>query len=377
MTSDDLLYRDLQQHLDRQAVGFPAARSGADLRLLKRLFTPDEARLALHLTDRPSPTEEIVARAGGCFPPDRVTALLESMFSKGAIGWKKKNGADRWSVLPLVIGMYEQQDGSPSHGFLQDADAYFRSPAFGRSFLSVKPSQMRTIPLARSIPVEHRVATYDQVRAIVDGSAGPFVVLPCICRKGKAMNGKPCARVDREETCLAFGDMAAGVLRRGHGREVTRREVVEILRRNEEDGLVLQPANTRQPEFICSCCGCCCGMLSLQKFLPRPVDFWTTDYRAEITPSACSRCGTCVERCQVNAVKLSGPSGEATIDRHRCIGCGLCVVTCPSGAVRLEHRESAPPPANDEELLDRIRENKKGPLAQMRVVVKAALRMKP
>ena len=61
--SDDAIYRSLQQHLDRQAVGFPSVKSGADIRLLRRLFTPEEARLALHLSCRPLPTDTVVASA--------------------------------------------------------------------------------------------------------------------------------------------------------------------------------------------------------------------------------------------------------------------------------------------------------------------------
>jgi electron transport complex protein RnfB len=141
--------------------------------------------------------------------------------------------------------------------------------------------------------------------------------------------------VTREETCLAFGDMAAMVLRRKHGREVAREEVLAILERNQENGLVLQPANAQKPEFICSCCGCCCGMLSIQKRLPRPSDFWSSSYLAEVSAEACAQCGTCVSRCQVNAVTLSGPAGEAVVNPDRCIGCGLCVPTCPEEAVSL------------------------------------------
>ena len=236
---------------------------------------------------------------------------------------------------------------------------------------------MRTIPINQSIPVEHPVATYDQIRGVVDASPGPFVVLPCICRRSKAMRNKPCAKTSREETCLAFGDMAKMVLRRKHCREVTRDEVLAILRQNEEDGLVLQPANARQPEFVCSCCGCCCGMLSYQKLLPHPVDFWASAYHAEVSAAACSQCGTCVSRCQVGAVTLAGRSGEAKINLSRCIGCGLCVPTCPSEAVRLKKKESEPvPPADEEDLYDQVMANKKGALGQLKILVKVALRMK-
>ena len=371
------VYRRLQRHLDAQAVGFPAAWSGADIRLLRRLFDPDEARAALHLSCRPKPAGEIVERAAAEFSEVQLTRLLESMFAKGAIGWKEKAGVGRWYLMPLVVGMYEGQDGDPSPEFLRDAHAYFKTLGFSAAFVAVQPSQMRTIPINRSIPVEHHVATYDHIRGIVDASPGPFVVLPCICRRGKALRGKPCAKTSREETCLAFGDMARMVLRRRHCREVTRDDVLEILRRNEDDGLVLQPANTRQPEFVCSCCGCCCGMLSYQKLLPHPVDFWASTYRAEVSPAACSQCGTCVSRCQVGAVSLDGPSGEARINPGRCIGCGLCVPTCPSEAVRLIRKESEPiPPVNEEDLYDQVMANKKGALGRLMILLKVALRMK-
>jgi ferredoxin len=166
-------------------------------------------------------------------------------------------------------------------------------------------------------------------------------------------------------------------LRRKHCREVTRDEVLAILRQNEDDGLVLQPANTRQPEFICSCCGCCCGMLSYQKFLPHPADFWSSNYYAEVSIEACAHCGTCVSRCQVNAVTLTGPSGEAQVDLSRCIGCGICIPTCPSDAIRLKQRDTATVPPKDEEALcDEIMANKKGAAEKLQMVLKVALKMK-
>jgi electron transport complex protein RnfB len=377
MNIDNDIYRLLQQHLDKQAVGFPSVKSGADIRLLKQLFSPEEAKLALHLTYKPEPTGAITERAGSEFSPEQANNLLDSMLMKGAIGWKEKGGVSHWCVMPLVVGMYECQDGNPSPEFLADVDAYMRTLKFGKTFLSVKPSQMRTIPIKVSIPAEHHVATYDQVRTIVMDSPGPFVVLPCICRKSESMKNKPCTKTSREETCLAFGDMAKMVLRRKHCREVSRGDVLEILRQNEEDGLVLQPANTRQPEFICSCCGCCCGMLSFQKFLPHPSDFWSSNYYAEIATDACSQCGTCVTRCQVGAVSLTGPSGEAKISLSRCIGCGLCVPTCPSEAIRLKKKDTeTAPPADEEALYDEVMANKKSGPEQFMMLMKAALEMK-
>jgi electron transport complex protein RnfB len=371
------VYRRLQRHLDNQAVGFPASWSGADIRLLKRLFSPDEAQLALFLSYKPLPAGRIIERAAAVFSAEQTERLLESMFAKGAISWKEKDGTGHWYVIPLVVGMYEHQDGAPSAEFLHDAGAYFKTLSYSAAILAVKPSQLRTIPINQSIPVEHPVATYDRIRSVVADSPGPFVVLPCICRRSKAMRGKPCAKTTREETCLAFGGLASMVLRRKHCRAVTRDEVLAILQKNEDDGLVLQPANTRQPEFVCSCCGCCCGMLAIQKQLPHPVDFWASDYYAEVSSAACAQCGTCVSRCQVGAVTLDDRSGAAQINLSRCIGCGLCVPSCPAAAIRLEKKHSEPlPPVDEEDLYDQVMANKKGGLEQLKMLAKVALKMK-
>ena len=57
MSTPDLedgdLYRKLQRHLDRMPVAFPPTESGVEIRILQRLFTPDEARMALCLSAIP------------------------------------------------------------------------------------------------------------------------------------------------------------------------------------------------------------------------------------------------------------------------------------------------------------------------------------
>ena len=44
MSTEIDVYRELQRHLDRLAIGFPSTESGVDLRILKHLFAPEEAR---------------------------------------------------------------------------------------------------------------------------------------------------------------------------------------------------------------------------------------------------------------------------------------------------------------------------------------------
>jgi electron transport complex protein RnfB len=311
------------------------------------------------------------------FTAERTISLLESAVQKGAIGWKIKNGVPHWYVMPVVIGIYEAQDGEPSRRFLAVHNSYSRTMNYGKSFLSVKPSQMRTIPVHKSVTVEHHIATYDEIRSLVRSSPGPFVVLKCICRETQKMAGKDCRQTARLETCLGMGDMAAMVLRRNHGRKISADEAQALLQQNEDEGLVLQPANEQNAEFVCSCCGCCCGMLRYQKMLPRPLDFWSSNFYAQVATGACTKCGACVKRCQVNAVTLSGPDETAKINLTRCIGCGLCVTACPKKAILLVKKEQVTvPPMTEEDLYDQIRANRNGSIGQLWMLLKMLLRIK-
>jgi electron transport complex protein RnfB len=371
------VYKSLREHLDAQAVGFPATRSGEDIRILRRLFTPDEARLALYLSYRPTATSQVAAYAAREFAAADVERLLDSMIAAGAIGWKVKEGRDYWFLLPMVVGMYEGQDGELTRDFQRDADAYMGTLAWGKALLAAIPSQMRTIPVNISIPVENAIATYDRIRAIVKEAPGPFVVLKCICRENARLKERPCRKTNRQETCLVFGSSASAILRRHHGRETTRGEVLEILEQNERDGLVLQPANAREPSFVCSCCGCCCGMLGYQKVLPHPVDFWTSDFFAEVHADLCTHCGKCVSRCQVDAVTLGGSPARAVVNLSRCIGCGLCVPTCAAHAMHLRKKEQeAVIPRDEEDLYETIMANKKGMWQRSRMFLKVLLKMR-
>ena len=58
------LYEKLAQHLDNLPAGFPRTESGVEMRILKRLFSPEEAETATLLTMMPEPVAGIAQRTG-------------------------------------------------------------------------------------------------------------------------------------------------------------------------------------------------------------------------------------------------------------------------------------------------------------------------
>jgi len=376
MDVEERIYRDLQKHLDRQPVGYPATRSGIELRLLKWFFKPEEARLAMKLDYKPRSVKEIyeAAKDSGMSLQD-VEDMLDRMMKNGVIGHLERQGDRYFFNVPLVVGMYEGQLYKLTPEFQAAIDEYTNDKKFGLEFLSTELPQMRTIPVARSIRPEHHVATYDHLINLIADTNGPFVINECLCRKAADMKGKPCKKTSRSETCMALGDMAANCIRAGFGREISRDEALEIARQNEADGLVLQPSNARKAEFICACCGCCCGMLRMQKMLPKPVDFWSTNYYASVDAETCTGCETCIERCQVSALSIDDKSGVSHVNLNRCIGCGNCVSTCPSGAIHLLQKErEVIPPETPEALSDIIMANKKGKWGKIKLATRLILK---
>ncbi len=207
--------------------------------------------------------------------------------------------------------------------------------------------------------------------ALLSRAEGPFVILECICGKKKALEGKPCKITERRETCMALDNMAQSALIADIGREISRDEAMAIIEQNQKDGLVLQPSNTAKIEFICSCCGCCCGMLSVQKSLPKPLDFWASNFHARVDADICNGCGICQQRCQVGAVSVAAKKQPAVVNPDRCIGCGVCVPECPQNAIALQKRPTeVKPPETREELHEIIMAHKKGRLKKLKLTGK-------
>ncbi len=372
MDPDDQIYIRLQKHLDNQAVGFPATRSGVEIKILKHIFTPQEAEIVSYLSYKPEPLQTIFGRVGQLVKSlEALEKLLDRIQKKGGIESIVKNGLTHYCCAPLVVGMYELQIGRLTPEFIKDFNEYTSSKKFGIEFLSTELPQMRTIPISKSIHPQHNVSTFDEVTSLLQQAEEPFAIIECICRKKKEIEGHSCKVTDRKETCLAIGSVAGMILQSGNGREIARGEALAILEENQKKGLVLQPSNTEKVDFICSCCGCCCGMLAVHKSLPKPLEYWASNFLAEVDANKCEACGACEKRCQVDAVTVSEEKQYALVAPERCLGCGICVTTCPTQAITLLKKPTeVRPPRTREDLYDIIMNKKKNRLEKIKLTGK-------
>ena len=113
----------------------------------------------------------------------------------------------------------------------------------------------------------------------------------------------------------------------------------------------------------------------MAKKLPRPAEYFDANYFAEVDGELCTECGTCGDRCEMEAI--SYVDDIASVDLLRCIGCGLCVSTCPDGAIQMLEKSEPKTPAKSEEALYRtIMTERYGPLGMAKIVAKKTLGMK-
>ncbi|MFH1763742.1 MAG: 4Fe-4S binding protein, partial [Gemmatimonadota bacterium] len=303
-----------------------------------------------------------------------IRQALNRLAAKGAIHKTKVKGKPHYAKIMLAIGMFEFQVDRLTKEFHSDVLQYM-DEGFAEAFLTKKTSQMRTIPISEEVIPERRIGTYDGARDLVMKSEGPFAVINCVCRQGMDLQDEPCRQTDIRETCLVMGDFARMTVSAGTGRALSKEEMIGLLRRADEVGMVLQPQNTQDPHFICCCCGCCCGVLATAKKLPRPAEYFDTNYYAEVDGELCTECGTCADRCQMEAITYV--DGVSTVDLMLCIGCGLCVSTCPSEAIQLHRNtETKTPPKNQDALYQKIMLERFGVLRTAKIAGKKILGMK-
>ena len=328
---NDDIYKQLAEYLDKLPDGFLSNDINADIQLLKRLFTPEEAKLAVHLTLDREGVKAIAERAK--LPIGEVEGQLKEMAHKGLIfSIEQRNSETLYQAAPFVIGIYEFQVNRLNKGLLRDLAYHWR--AMDEQINKTSVPQTRIIPVGKNLDPHLEVLSYEQVNEIVK-SKKEFTVAPCICRRTAKMMGGGCDAP--EESCLVFDEWAEFYVRDGRARKITRAEVYAILERADQANLVLQPSNSRDASFICCCCGCCCGILSGLKNHPKPAEAVASSFIATLDDDLCTGCWVCLERCQMDA--LSEDGSKVALNQQRCIGCGLCTTTCPSGALTLIRKE--------------------------------------
>ena len=336
------VYKRLARKLDDLPNGFPETESGIELKILRKIFTPEEAEMALKIRPIPETVEAIAERLEK--PVAEMQAVLDDMVEKGQIGSFKWLGQQVYMFFPFVVGIYEFQLKRMDRELAMMVEEY--GPTLAGALGGHAPAATRVVPISTEIKGDLTVHPYEDVRRLID-EARSFQLAECICRKERELEGHPCTHT--KEICLSLSVEEGAFDRYPLGRIISREEAHDAIRRAEEEGLVHCSYNVADGQvFICNCCTCCCGILRGVKEHKMPYVLAKSNFVAAIDPDTCAACGDCAEeRCPMDAIEEDG--GVYRVLPGRCIGCGVCAPICPTESIHLVRRpeeEQDTPPAN-------------------------------
>lgn len=340
MTED--VYTRLAKRLDELPSGYPATDGGVELKILRHIFTPEEAEMALKMRSVPETVEQVAERLG--MPVPEMQGVLDNLVEKGQIGSFKMFGQRMYMLFPFIVGIYEFQLKRMDKEMAELFEEY--APSLVGTVGRFAPALGRVIPVSTEIDAEQQVHRYEDVVRMIE-EAKSFQLMECICRKEQALQGNPCKH--KLETCLGMSQEEGAFDRYARGTIISREEALEVIKDAEQEGLVHFSYNVQDGQaFVCNCCSCCCAGLRGIKEFNAPYMMAKSHHVASIDPDSCTACGDCAAgRCPVDAIAEEDLSYR--VIPERCIGCGVCTTACPTESIRLVRKPEAErdtPPAN-------------------------------
>ena len=358
------VYVRLAEHLESLTMGYPYTEELLDL--LKEMFSPDEARVAIAIPNNLAPLEVVgidaVASRTDLAKPTVVKAL-ESLAERHMIySASLKDGSKGYALLQVGYGVPQTffwggQDDDRAKRMAKLVLNYFSIPTTGKVYGGAATKTYKYSPANLSIDLPMQgVMPNEQIGAIVAATT-KIAVAHCPCR----MSAKILGRTDCPhslEVCLKYDEMAEFVIDQGLARSISKDEANHILKRSEKEGLVHMVDNAQgQIKHTCNCCGHYCwnvGIIRRRKILRDQL--MAVYFIRETELEECIGCGNCAEICPVDAVKMVDE--RPRVDENWCIGCGVCAVSCPAEVISIKRRIQASAPESFDVLHQRIKAEK-------------------
>lgn len=284
--------------------------------MLDRLLTDEQIDLACHLKLRtPVYIDELAKMAGKSV--EYTAKVADELCTIGLLVYKPdEKGVDMVELPIFVVGILEQL----LLGGLNE-DQYEKYPELAVGFL-YHTTQMctgngpllpaanhgvhRPVPVESALKNETHVESWENLQKLIDESAnGSYAICECICRKIRKEYDELADEPDLE-WCMPLGHYAEYAIRTGKARRVTREEYMARLKEAEERGYVHNVSNHDGPspiEYICNCDYQTCMSIRASSYT-QAANLSKSNFVAKVDTEKCVACGSCVEKCPGNAVKL-------------------------------------------------------------------------
>jgi Pyruvate/2-oxoacid:ferredoxin oxidoreductase delta subunit len=348
----DQIYRELMEKFAKRGGRYPGMDIPEFYELARELFAPEEAVVATAMPKGFSTAEQLAQSLGKS--TEEIEATLETMTAKGLLLAVNLTGTEIYRLPAFVPGIFEYQfmrgtKTEKDYKIAKLINNYRKAIDAINGIPEIKFPPTRVIPVDEKIEVGNKIHTYDQMSAYVENS-DPISVCTCFCRHEAELIDPNDSCGNRNDVCMQFGMGARFAIDQGMGREVSKKEALEILKECQEAGLVHCSVNRQDLEFVCNCCADHCVILEVALAQPKPGLALNSGFQPKLDPKECNACEDCVDKCPATALAMS-KEDLPTVDLDRCFGCGVCATICPTEAFVLVAKEGYPAPPADLEAL--------------------------
>ncbi|MFX1309750.1 MAG: ATP-binding protein [Promethearchaeota archaeon] len=346
---------------------FPFPITDTMLKILMMLITEEELEMIMGFKRNSSQTLEQL-RKSSKISEKEIHRLTNSLSKKGLI-FNQPNSAGImvYRLMPLVmVGVFE-------YTFMKKLEFTDKEKELAKLFTqlfeelrdfiqdnydTIAPYFETLLPYDRTVPILDKNVSDKEIQISINKEidAPEEYVIPtqeveeivnkfediavgyCFCRHHKDLLGNSCKTTELRENCFTFGKSARYCVEQGFARIVSKQEALKILKESEKDGLVHKAFHPglkidKDETSICNCCKCCCGTLEWWRMGVTAM-INSTNYLCHIDKDKCIGCGTCVEKCPVEAIE-GDDNNKAECNQELCIGCGVCAHFCPENAISL------------------------------------------
>ncbi|BCN31639.1 4Fe-4S dicluster domain-containing protein [Anaeromicropila herbilytica] len=326
MTEDQIneLYVKLRDRMNTLSFGYCPTESGTEFVLLKRFFSPADCyhwlMMPVDVFFTPDDYSEVSS-----YTRKEASDILEDMAHRGLLYRVRRGGRAEFRVMPVAHGVYEFNLDKVEPEWAMGIGKHMGEGLFSQIYATNYPFY-RSVPINKEVVEGGQVLPYDDIVERLE-QYDVFSVSPCMCRTLNKTLGAPSEYP--METCISCGEMAQFYIENKIGREISKEEVLEVLKKSVEVGMVIQTCSSKASEIICSCHSKACGILQAAKVCPGEAMKNISHYMMKEELDSCNGCGACAKRCPMESIVMT--EGKPVTDAS-CLGCGQCVKVCPTNS---------------------------------------------
>jgi ferredoxin len=348
------IYQKLVEYLENPLSELP--ESEWKMPMITSHITPEEAEFLIGFPWKSTSLEGIADLKG--MDLAELAPKLKELCKKGLIYESIRGDSRRYRLLDAGQ-MFRRMPYWPGR---DDDDLKTTAQYTNRYYMDnwmdqekpVHHKNLRAIPIDKTLEDKKQILPFEDILQVVDNYEY-YTVSHCPCRERHRLDPDYIDSKHPSEVCLHFDDLGRYCVENGMGREITKEETLEILKKAADAGLVHGIANYEDnPDTICNCDPTYCNFFNPYHQLGFDKSMDSSNYQVKVTPETCKACGLCARRCPMDAIqfkvsaKATNRFGKAVkVDTDLCIGCGVCVHKCPTDSIVLERREETTSPPKD------------------------------